>query len=69
MGFVGEMLQPDVDHLIELMQQAVRERDSARRMGTAAAAHVAQSFTWDRVTEQLVDVLQGKTIIAERPAV
>ena len=69
MGFVGEVLQPDVDHLIELMLQAVRERDSARRMGAAGAAHVAQSFTWDRVTEQLVDVLQGKTIIAERPAV
>jgi len=69
MGFVGEVLQPDVDHLIELMRQAVRERDSARRMGAAGAAYVAQSFTWDRVTEQLADVLQGKTVIAERPAV
>ena len=69
MGFVGEVLQPDVDHLIELMRQAVRERDSARRMGAAGAAYVAQSFTWDRVTEQLADVLQGKTVIAKRPAV
>jgi glycosyltransferase involved in cell wall biosynthesis len=68
LGFIGEVLQPDVDHLIELMRQVVRERDSARAMGAAGAAHVAQRFTWDRVTERLMDELRGKTAISERLA-
>lgn len=55
-GF-GDYLEPDLDHLIELMRQASRERDGAARLGAAGAAHVAQNFTWERVTERLVEVL------------
>jgi glycosyltransferase involved in cell wall biosynthesis len=69
MGFVGELLQPDPEHLAELMGEAARERDNAGRMGAAGAAHVARSFTWDRVTELLVSALRGQTAIVERPAV
>jgi glycosyltransferase involved in cell wall biosynthesis len=69
MGFVGELLQPDPEHLAELMGEAARERDNAGRMGAAGAAHVARSFTWDRVTGLLMSALQGQTAIVERPAV
>jgi glycosyltransferase involved in cell wall biosynthesis len=54
MGFVGEVMEPDVEHLIELMQQAAADPEAARRMGAAGAQHVAREFTWDRVTERLV---------------
>jgi glycosyltransferase involved in cell wall biosynthesis len=54
---VGEALQPDLDHLVELMLRAVSQRDEARRMGTAGAAHVARNYTWDRVTDRLFGVL------------
>ena len=69
LGFVGELLQPDLGHLVELMGQAASERDMARRMGVAGAEHVAQSFTWDCVTERLMSALRVQTAIAERPAV
>jgi glycosyltransferase involved in cell wall biosynthesis len=55
-GF-GDYLEPDPDHLVELMRQASRDRDGALRLGAAGAAHVAQNFTWERVTERLVEVL------------
>jgi glycosyltransferase involved in cell wall biosynthesis len=54
-GFVGEVMQPDVGHLIELMRQAARDPEAARRMGAAGAEHAAREFTWDRVTERLVE--------------
>ena len=53
----GEVMQPNLDHLVELMRRAISEQDEARRMGAAGAAHVAQNFTWDRVTDRLADVL------------
>lgn len=57
MGFVGEVTEPNVEHLIELMQEAARDPEAARRMGAAGAQHVAREFTWDRVTERLVEEL------------
>jgi glycosyltransferase involved in cell wall biosynthesis len=53
----GDYLEPDPDHLVELMRQAASERDGAARMGAAGAEYVAQNFTWERVTERLVEVL------------
>ena len=61
MRFAGEVLQPDIDHLIELMRQAIRDRDAARRMGEAGAAYVVQNFTWDGVTDRQVEVLFDRT--------
>ena len=54
MGFVGEVMEPEVAHLVELMRTAARDPDAARRMGAAGAEHVAREFTWDHVTERLV---------------
>jgi glycosyltransferase involved in cell wall biosynthesis len=54
---IGDCLDPDPDHLVELMLEALRERDAAPRRGAAGAAHVSQHLSWERVTEQLVGVL------------
>ena len=53
----GDYLEPDLDHLVELMRQALRERDGATRMGAAGAAYVAQNLTWGRVTDRLLEAL------------
>jgi len=53
----GDYLEPDPDHLLELMRRAASERDGAPRMGAAGAAHVAENFTWERVTERLLEAL------------
>jgi glycosyltransferase involved in cell wall biosynthesis len=57
---VGDVLEPDLEHLTELMGAAVRERDDAPRAGAAAAAHVARHFTWERVTDRLLEVFWGR---------
>ncbi|HET9763560.1 MAG TPA: glycosyltransferase family 4 protein [Casimicrobiaceae bacterium] len=54
---VGEVLQPDIEHLVELMAQAVADPGAAQRMGAAGALHAARDYTWDRVTGRLVEVL------------
>jgi len=53
----GDYLEPDPDHLVELMRQAANGRDGAPRMGAAGAAYVAENFTWERVTDRLVESL------------
>jgi glycosyltransferase involved in cell wall biosynthesis len=58
-GLVGEVRQPDVEHLAELMSHAASAPGEALRMGRAGAAHVAEHFTWDRVTDRLVASLFG----------
>ncbi|HEX3631599.1 MAG TPA: glycosyltransferase family 4 protein [Casimicrobiaceae bacterium] len=50
---VGEALVPDLDDLVDLMQQAIRHRDEAAAMGSAAANHARQNFTWELVTDRL----------------
>src|SRR5262249_32741886 len=56
---VGDCLEPDIDHLVELMREAVRERDSGTRRAAAGAAYVSENFTWERVTDRLLEVLFG----------
>jgi glycosyltransferase involved in cell wall biosynthesis len=53
----GDYLQPDRDHLVELMRQALRERGGAAHMGAAGVAYVAENLTWGRVTDRLVEAL------------
>lgn len=53
----GDVMQPDLEHLILLLRRAIAERGEARSMGAAGAAHVARNFTWDRVTDRLADVM------------
>jgi glycosyltransferase involved in cell wall biosynthesis len=54
---VGDCLDPDPDHLVELMREALRERGDAPRRGAIGATHVARNLTWEHVTERLVAVL------------
>ena len=54
---VGDYLEPNPDHLIELMRQSARERDDAMRVGAVGATYAAQNFSWERVTDRLVEVL------------
>jgi glycosyltransferase involved in cell wall biosynthesis len=54
---IGEYLAPDVDHLVELMRRASRERDDLARIGAAGAAYAAENFSWRGVTDRLVQAL------------
>jgi glycosyltransferase involved in cell wall biosynthesis len=56
-GRVGFAMQPDAEHLVELMLRALDDPQRAHEMGAAGAAQVARDFTWDRVTDRLVKVL------------
>ena len=57
----GDALEPDCEHLIELMREAVREGDRTRAAGALAAVHAAEHFTWDAVTDRLVaELLPGQ---------
>jgi glycosyltransferase involved in cell wall biosynthesis len=48
----GDCLEPDSDHLVELMRAALRDRDG--NAAHAAVAHVARDYTWERVTQRLL---------------
>jgi len=50
----GDALEPDLEHLVELMLGAVRQREAMREAGARGAAHVARHFTWEAVTEELL---------------
>lgn len=56
-GWAGDALSPDVDHLVELMEDSSRARDAWRAMGKRGAEHVHRNFSWDAVTQVLVDRL------------
>lgn len=56
-GESGDALAPDPDHLVELMRDAARRRDRAREQGVRAAAHAHEYFSWDTVTERLLERL------------
>ena len=51
----GDALEPDLEHLVELMLGAVRQREAMRRAGVHAAAHAATHFTWEAVTDKLLE--------------
>ncbi|HEX8013252.1 MAG TPA: glycosyltransferase family 4 protein [Casimicrobiaceae bacterium] len=53
----GDALEPDVEHLVELMRGAVREREAVRQAGLRAALQVAKEFTWEAVTDRLLERL------------
>jgi glycosyltransferase involved in cell wall biosynthesis len=56
-GEAGEYVAPNFEHLVELMRRASRERGSLARVGAAGAAYAAENFTWDRVTDRLLEAL------------
>ena len=53
----GEAREPDLEHLIELMLDALRDRDAARRRGALGAAYARERFTWTAVTDVLLATL------------
>ena len=53
----GDALEPDLEHLITLMRDAARQRDRLPAMGTLAAQHAAKNFTWEAVTDRLLEQL------------
>jgi glycosyltransferase involved in cell wall biosynthesis len=50
---IGEALVPDLDDLVDLMQQAIRYRDEVAQMRLLAADHARRNFTWELVTDRL----------------
>jgi glycosyltransferase involved in cell wall biosynthesis len=50
----GDALEPDCDHLVELMRNAARSPDRGREAGARAARHAVANFSWDTVTDRLL---------------
>lgn len=50
----GDALEPDCDHLVELMRNAARNRDRGRAAGAQGAQHAVEKFSWDTVTDRLL---------------
>jgi glycosyltransferase involved in cell wall biosynthesis len=59
-GVTGFLVPPRApDAIAEALTDALSDRRRLRRMGRAAVRHVHPTFTWRRITEQLVDVYDG----------
>ena len=56
-GEDGEMLEPDLDHLIHLMIEAMDDEEWRIGAARAAAGHISKKFTWDAVADRLVATL------------
>ncbi len=52
-------LEPDLDHLIELMSRMVTARDFHNRASKAGPRHVAANYTWDHVAGRIVEVVRN----------
>ena len=57
-GVVGKRVIPDLDHLVELIRQAINDQAWRQRAGAAGAGHVHSRFTWDLVTDRLVEAFR-----------
>jgi glycosyltransferase involved in cell wall biosynthesis len=55
----GELLQPDLDHLVELMSRMVTARDFHNRASKAGPRHVAANYTWDHVAARIVEIVRS----------
>jgi len=56
-GLIGDARKPDLDHLTELMLDVASDPTKAREIGARAAAHASRHYTWDLVTERLMQEL------------
>jgi glycosyltransferase involved in cell wall biosynthesis len=56
-GLSAERLDPDFDHLITHMLAVVDDESWRKAASVAAAQHVHQNYTWEKVTETLLDGL------------
>jgi len=55
----GHFLQPDVDHLTDLMVEVIENATWRRAATVTGPQHVASNYTWDTVTQLLTDALFG----------
>jgi glycosyltransferase involved in cell wall biosynthesis len=56
-GLEGSALDPDLDHLIALMEAAITDHAWREYAAEAGPKHVIESFTWDSVVDTLVQKL------------
>jgi glycosyltransferase involved in cell wall biosynthesis len=57
-GVIVKKVTPDFDHLVALLHAAISDEEWRGRAGKAAAAHAHANFTWDKVTNRLVEVFK-----------
>jgi glycosyltransferase involved in cell wall biosynthesis len=55
----GYFLEPDVDHLTDLMFEVIENVAWRRAAAIAGPQHVASNYTWDAVAQSLIDALFG----------
>ncbi len=55
----AERLEPDFDHLVAQMLAVMDDATWRRSASIAAVQHVHQTYTWDRVTDRLIQCLIG----------
>jgi glycosyltransferase involved in cell wall biosynthesis len=67
-GGLGFALEPSLEHLIELMRQAIARRDLAVRARSEGPAFVATHFTWRHVVDRLLAVMMASRPGAPAPA-
>jgi glycosyltransferase involved in cell wall biosynthesis len=62
----GDYLEPDLDHLTELMRTAVRNREESGALGALAAQHVLRHYTWGAVNDALLEhLMPGRAASAD----
>ncbi|HEX2639968.1 MAG TPA: hypothetical protein VHL50_05325, partial [Pyrinomonadaceae bacterium] len=52
-------LEPQIDHLVQLMTEAVDDSGWRSQAAAAGPRHVAAGFTWDHVVDRLVRGITG----------
>ncbi len=56
----SERLLPNLDHLIHLMEKAVRDGEFRTRAAAAGPPFIEANYTWRGVTQRLIDVLKSE---------
>ena len=60
----GSRLEPDLEHLVALMDGAIQDRTWRARAAQAGPAHVQAHYSWDKVADMLVRQLWDREIPA-----
>ena len=58
-GDYGMWAEPDFTELRLLMRRIYEDREEAQAVGARAAAHIAETWTWDHAAEEAAAVLRG----------
>jgi glycosyltransferase involved in cell wall biosynthesis len=57
----GIQLEPNLDHLIELMKRVIEQPEIARRARTAGPEFVRANYTWRHAVDKLMPLLFPQT--------